>query len=91
MRASIKFSEDVVTLSDLKINPGRLVHQVDQTRRPVLLTNRGRGVAVVQALAEFEAETEERAFLRGIVQGLMDLDEHREIDLADVKHRLGLT
>jgi prevent-host-death family protein len=90
-RAPVKFSEDVVPLSDLKINPGRLVHQVDQTRRPVLLTNRGRGVAVVQALAEFEAETEERAFLRGIVQGLMDLDEHRETDLADVKRRLGLT
>lgn len=91
LRAPVKFSEDVVPLSDLKINPGRLVHQVDQTRRPVLLTNRGRGVAVVQALAEFEAETEERAFLRGIVQGLMDLDEHRETDLADVKRRLGLT
>ena len=91
MRAPVKFSEDVVPLSDLKINPGRLVHQVDQTRRPVLLTNRGRGVAVVQALAEFEAETEERAFLRGLVQGLMDLDEHRETDLADVKRRLGLT
>jgi prevent-host-death family protein len=90
-QAPVKFSEDVVPLSDLKINPGRLVHQVDQTRRPVLLTNRGRGVAVVQALAEFEAETEERAFLRGIVQGLMDLDEHRETDLADVKRRLGLT
>ena len=89
--APVKFSEDVVPLSDLKINPGRLVHQVDQTRRPVLLTNRGRGVAVVQALAEFEAETEERAFLRGIVQGLMDLDEHRETDLTDVKRRLGLT
>jgi prevent-host-death family protein len=90
-QAPVKFSEDVVPLSDLKINPGRLMHQVDQTRRPVLLTNRGRGVAVVQALAEFEAETEERAFLRGVVQGLMDLDENRETDLADVKRRLGLT
>ena len=91
MRAPVKFSEDVVPLSDLKINPGRLVHQVDQTRRPVLLTNRGRGVAVVQALAEFEAETEERAFLRGVVQGLMDLEEGRETDLSAVKIRLGLT
>jgi prevent-host-death family protein len=90
-QAPVKFSEDVVPLSDLKISPGRLMHQVDQTRRPVLLTIRGRGVAVVQALAEFEAETEERAFLRGIVQGLMDLDEHRETDLTDVKRRLGLT
>lgn len=89
MRAT-KFSEDIVPLSDLKMNPGRVVHQVDETRRPVLLTSRGRGVAVVQALAEYEAEVEERAFLRDVVQGLMDLEEGRETDLLEVKQRLGL-
>lgn len=90
MCASTKFSEDVVPLSDMNINPGRVVHQVDQTRRPVLLTNRGRGVAVIQALAEYEADTEEREFLRGVVQGLMDVEEGRETNLTDVKNRLGL-
>ena len=90
MRAT-KFSEDVVPLTRMKVNPGKIVHQVDQTRRPVLLTSRGRGVAVVQALADYEAESEERVFLRGVVQGLMDLEEGRESDLATVKRRLGLT
>ena len=51
-----------------------------ESGRPVLLTNRGRGVAVVQSLKDYEAETEERSFLRGIVQGLMDLEEGREDD-----------
>jgi prevent-host-death family protein len=86
-----KFSEDVVPLTALKVNPGKVVHQVDETRRPVLLTSRGRGVAVVQALADFEAESEEREFLRGVVRGLMDLEEGRETDLAAVRQRLGLT
>ena len=90
MRAPPKFSEDVVPLSDLKANPGRVVHQVDETRRPVLLTSRGRGVAVMQALAEYEAESEERCFLRGVVEGLMDLEAGRELDLAQVKQRLAL-
>jgi prevent-host-death family protein len=90
MRTPPKFSQDIVPLSDLKVNPGRIVHQVDETRRPVLLTNRGRGVAVVQALAEYEAESEERAFLRGVVQGLMELEEGREMDLAAVKRQLNL-
>jgi hypothetical protein len=57
----------------------------------VLLTSRGHGVAVVEALAEFEAAADERAFLRDVVQGLMDLEEGREADLAAVKQRLGLT
>jgi len=90
MRASTKFSEDVVPLSDLKVNPGKIVHQVDETRRPVLLTSRGRGVAVMQALAEYEAGSEERAFLRGVVEGLMNLEAGRELDLDEVKQRLAL-
>ena len=91
MQKSTKFSEDIVPLGDMKVNPGRVVNQVDITHRPVLLTNRGRGVAVVQSLKDYEAETEERAFLRGVVQGLMDLEEGREMSLADVKKRLGLS
>ena len=91
MQTSTKFSEDIVPLSDMKVNPGRVVNQVDKTRRPVLLTNRGRGVAVVQSLKDYETETDERAFLRDIVQGMMDLEEGREMNLADVKKRLGLS
>lgn len=91
MQTSPKFSEDIVPLSDLKINPGRVVNQVDKTHRPVLLTSRGRGVAIVQSLKDYEAETDERSFLRGVVQGLMDLEEGREMDLVDVKKRLGLS
>ena len=90
MRASTKFSQDIVPLSDLKVNPGKVVHQLDETHRPVLLTKRGRGVAVVQSLEDYETETEEKAFLRGVVEGLMDLEAGREIDLASVKKRLGL-
>jgi prevent-host-death family protein len=91
MQTSPKFSEDIVPLSDLKINPGRVVNQVDKTHRPVLLTNRGRGVAIVQSLKDYEAETDERSFLRGVVQGLMDLEEGREMNLVDVKKHLGLS
>jgi prevent-host-death family protein len=91
MQTSTKFSEDIVPLSDMKVNPGRVVNQVDKTHRPVLLTNRGRGVAIVQSLKDYETETEERDFLRGVVQGLMDLEEGREISLADAQKRLGLS
>jgi prevent-host-death family protein len=89
MSLNVKYSEDVVPISDFKVNPGRIVSQVDKTRRPVLLTSRGRGVAVVQSLKDYEMKSEEQSFLRGVIQGLMDLEEGRELDLADVKKRLG--
>jgi prevent-host-death family protein len=91
MSPNAKYSEDVVPVSDLKVNPGRIVRQVDKTCRPVLLTSRGRGVAVVQSLKDYETKSEEQSFLRGVVQGLMDLEEGRELNLSDVKKRLGLS
>jgi prevent-host-death family protein len=90
MKTNTKFSEDVVPLSDLKVNPGRIVNQVDKTHRPVLLTSRGRGVAVVQSVNDYESEAEERAFLKAVVQGLVDVEEGRTVSLAEAKKRLGL-
>jgi prevent-host-death family protein len=85
-----KFSEDVIPLSDLKINPGRVVNQVKETHRPVLLTSRGRGVAVVQDLDDYEKNQEERAFMKAIAQGLMDVKNGNVMDLSAVKTRLGI-
>lgn len=90
MGTNIKYSEDIVPISDLKINPGRIVSQVNKTHRPVLLTSRGRGVAIVESMKDYEERTEEQAFLRGVVQGLMDMEEGREISLAEVKKQVGL-
>ena len=38
----VKFSEDVIPLSDLKINPGKVVGRAQDTYRPILLTSLGR-------------------------------------------------
>jgi prevent-host-death family protein len=87
---STKFSEDVIPLSDLKINPGRVVNQVKETHRPVLLTSRGRGVAVVQDLDGYEKNQEEQAFMKAIAQGLMDVKSGNVMELCEVKTRLGI-
>ena len=55
----VKFSEDVVPLSDLKINPGKVIGRAQDTHRPILLTSRGRGVAVIQGLEDYERTAEE--------------------------------
>lgn len=85
-----KFSEDVIPLTDLKINPGRVVKHVAETHRPVLLTSRGRGVAVIQSVAAYEQAEDERAFLRAVVEGLADLEAGRELSHAEAGKRLGL-
>ncbi len=85
-----KFSEDIVSLSDLKVNPGKIVNHTKDTHRPILLTSRGRGIAVVQGLEEYEKTVEELAFVKAVAQGLMEVKEGNSIDLSEAKNRLGL-
>ena len=87
---AIKFSEDLVPLTELKINPGRVVKHATEVHRPVLLTSRGRGVAVVQSVGDYEKAEEERAFLRAVVAGMADLEAGRELSLDAARIRLGL-
>ncbi|PJE57202.1 type II toxin-antitoxin system Phd/YefM family antitoxin [Marinomonas sp. BSi20584] len=86
----IKFSEDVIPLSDLKINPGKVVGRTQETHRPILLTSRGRGVAVVQGLEDYEKTAEELQFVKAVAQGLMDVREGNSVSLEDAKKTLGI-
>ena len=85
-----KFSEDVVSLADIKVNPGKIVNHAKDSGRPVLLTSRGRGVAVVQGLEEYERNGEELAFVKAIAQGLMDIENDETITLSEAKKKLGI-
>ncbi|MBE0505512.1 MAG: type II toxin-antitoxin system Phd/YefM family antitoxin [Marinospirillum sp.] len=86
----VKFSEDVVPLSDLKINPGKVVGRAQETHRPILLTSRGRGIAVVQGLEDYERTTEELRFVKAVVQGLMDVRDGNTLSLEDARKALGI-
>ncbi|MCB5161164.1 type II toxin-antitoxin system Phd/YefM family antitoxin [Marinomonas algarum] len=86
----VKFSEDVVPLSDLKVNPGKVVNRAQDTHRPILLTSRGRGVAVVQGLEEYEKTAEKLQFVKAVAQGLMDVREGKTVSLADAKKTLSI-
>lgn len=87
---TLKYSGDGVPLSDLLVDPERVVKRATDARQPVLLTSRGLGVAVVQSVSDFEAAEEERAFMRAVVAGLADLEADRTVSLEEAKARFGL-
>lgn len=60
---STRLSKDVVPLDEVEVNPRAVVRRATESGRPVLLTSRGRGVAVLQSLAEYEKTQDERSFL----------------------------
>ncbi|NOQ16721.1 MAG: type II toxin-antitoxin system prevent-host-death family antitoxin [Methyloprofundus sp.] len=87
----VKFSEDVISLSELKVNPGKIVNRAKNVHRPILLTSRGKGIAVVQGLAEYEENVESREFMKAVTQGLIEVKEGSELELEEVKKKLGIS
>jgi prevent-host-death family protein len=66
-----------------------VVTRAVEADRPVLLTGRGRGVAVIQSMSDYEQAAEERAFMRAVVAGLADLDAGREVSLSEAGFNAG--
>lgn len=83
--------EGVIPLSDLKINPGKVVGRAQDTHRPILITSHGRGIAVVQGLDDFERTAEELILLKAVVHGLIDVREGQTVSFEEAKKSLGIS
>jgi prevent-host-death family protein len=67
-----------------------VVGRAQDTHRPILLTSRGRGVAVVQGLEDYERTAEELRFVKAVAQGLVDVREGNTLSLDDARKALGI-
>jgi len=63
---SIRVSQDIRPLSEFRANAAAFVQHVRQTRRPLVLTQRGRGAAVLLDIAEYERLVERAELLEDI-------------------------
>lgn len=62
----VKIDEDIRPLSEFRAAVASFVKQVHETRRPMVLTQRGRGVAVLMDVHEFELMQERLEILEDI-------------------------
>jgi len=62
----LKLDEDIRPLSEFRAGVASFVRQVNETRRPMVLTQHGRGVAVLVDIREFEALRERLALLEDV-------------------------
>ncbi|HEC67651.1 MAG TPA: type II toxin-antitoxin system Phd/YefM family antitoxin [Candidatus Desulfofervidus auxilii] len=86
----IKFSEDIKPISDLRAKGAEIINQVKTTKRPILITQRGRGVAVLLEISEFEKQQEKIAFMEAIVKGMEAAEKGELISHAEAMKKLGL-
>lgn len=62
----LRLDQDIRPLSEFRSGVASFIKHVSDTRRPLVLTQHGRGVAVVVDIREFEAMREKLAILDDI-------------------------
>jgi antitoxin YefM len=84
----LNLAEDIQPISDLEARATDLLRQVQETRRPVVLTEKGKGAAVLVDLESYQNLMEEIELLRDVHQGLADAEAGRVTSHEEAQIRL---
>lgn len=84
----IHFDQDIQPLSEFRAGVASYIKQINETRRPLVITQRGKGVAVVLDVAEYEAMQEKIELLEEINKAEMQLSNGLGVDSKSVREKL---
>ena len=82
---SLNLEADIQAVSDFRANAAGVLKQVKATGRPVVLTQRGRGAAVLVDVGAYQKILDEMELMRDIIAGLEDAAAGRVSSSADVR------
>lgn len=84
----LKVNEDIRPLSEVRTRIASFVKQVHETKRPVVITQHGKGVAVLLDAGEYEAMEERLELLQDIQTSVSQIEAGQGIDHADAMARV---
>ena len=79
---SLHISEDILAIGEVKAQFSRVLRQLHETQRPMVVTRNGRPAAVLITPDEFDRLRELDQFLDAVYEGLADSEAGRVIDDA---------
>jgi len=85
---SLHISEDILAIGEVKAQLSRVLRQLHETRRPIVVTQNGRPAAVLITPDEFDRLRELDQFLDAVHEGLADSEAGRVIDDASLTAEL---
>lgn len=78
-------SKDIQALSDFRAGVSSYIKQVTETKRPLIITQHGKGVAVLTDVGEFEAMQARLELLDELYKAESQISEGRGISNEDAK------
>ena len=80
--------QDIRPMSEFRSGMASFIKQVHETKRPLVITQHGKGVGVLLDVAEYEAMREKIELLEDIQTSITQLNEGKGINHADAKNRV---
>ena len=84
----LKIDQDIKPLSEVRTGIANFIKQVHDTKRPVIITQHGKGVAVLLDAHEYETMQEKIELLTDVQISLNQLENGEGIDHMDAKEKV---
>ena len=84
----LKIDQDIKPLSEVRIDITNFIKQVHDTKRPVIITQHGKSVAVLLDAQEYEAIQEKLELLTDVQASLNQLENGQGISHEDAKEKV---
>lgn len=84
----LKIDQDIRPLSEVRTGIAAFIKQVHDTKRPVIITQHGKGVAVLLDAHEYEAMQEKLELLTDIQTSLSQLEKGSGISHAAARKKV---
>ena len=78
-------NEDIQALSDFRAGVSSYIQQVTETKRPLVITQHGKGVAVLTDVGEFEAMQARLELLEDLYKADSQINEGRGMSHEEAK------
>jgi prevent-host-death family protein len=88
MSNRFQVSEDIVPFGEFKTHASRVLRNLREGNRPVVITQNGRPAAVLITPEEFDRLTERDRFVQAVREGLRDVEAGRVIDDEELAGKL---
>jgi prevent-host-death family protein len=84
----LQLSEDILPIGEFKTHASRVLRKLQESQRPVVITQNGRPAAVLITPEEFDAFHERERFMAAVREGLADIEAGRLLDPEEVRRQL---
>jgi prevent-host-death family protein len=84
----LKINQDIKPLSEIRTGIANFIRQVHDTKRPLIITQHGKGVAVLIDANEFESMQEKIELLTDVQTSLSQIENGQGIVHEDARNKV---